>query len=167
MQWLAQNPGALAVALKYSPLPLAASQEIANAFTGNGIPPEVQQQIQEGQQLIQQQAQQIEQMKNDRSIEAAKVQSQHEREQSKSQIEGFKAETERAAKLKDGPQGDGGTEMLMKLMEQRFEAMEAARERDHDLIMQHLKNAGQIAAARVRADASSDQGIETNDEVGA
>jgi hypothetical protein len=52
MAGLARTRKAIAVALKYSPLPLSAAQELAEAMTDNGLPPEVQQQMQQGQQLI-------------------------------------------------------------------------------------------------------------------
>jgi LPS O-antigen subunit length determinant protein (WzzB/FepE family) len=58
-------------------------------------------------------------------------------------------------------------EMLKLQVEQQFEASENRAKEQFDLILQHLKNAGQIAAARVRADATSDAGIEKDNEVGA
>jgi len=162
---LAEKPAALAVALKYSPLPLGAAQELSQAMTGSGIPPEVQQQIQEGQQQIAQLTQENETLKADRSVDAEKL-----------KIEGFKAETERADKLRPEQGGDGGAselELLKLQIEQQdaerqrqFEASENRQKEQFDLLMQHLKNAGQIAASRVRADAAADSGIETGSEVG-
>jgi hypothetical protein len=147
-------PQALAVVLKYSPLPQAASQELAQAIGGQ-LPPEVQQQIQQGQQQIAQLTQENQQLKADRSVDQGKL-----------QIEGFKAQTDRAAKLKPEQQDGGQLDLILKAMEQRFDAMEAQRDRDNQILLQHLRNAGQIAASRVRADATADQGIETNSEVG-
>lgn len=169
MAGLAEKPGALAVALKYSPLPLSAVQELTAAMQTNGIPPELQQQIQEGQQQIAQLTQENEMLKADKSIEAAKLQAQSQKDQAKAQTDQFNAETDRVHKVGQlGGEGQDGSEFeILKLqMEQRFEAAEAARQRDHEALMQHLKNAGQIAASRVRADATADSNIETGSEVG-
>jgi hypothetical protein len=143
---------------------LAAAQELGEAMAGNGLPPEVQQQMDQGKQLIGQLQQENQQLKTDRSIEQAKV-------QGKNQVDQFNAQTDRIHKVGqlggDGGHDGGQLELLKMQIEQRFEASEAARQRDHEALMQHLKNAGQIAASRVRADATADQGIETNNEVGA
>jgi hypothetical protein len=169
MAGLANNPAAIAVALKYSPLPASAAQELSKAIAG-GLPPEVQQQMQQGQQMIADLTKENEALKADKSIEAAKVQQQAQKDGATAQVAQFSAETDRIHKVGQlgAGHGDGGEMEIFKLqMTQQFEALEAARQRDHEAIMQHLKNAGQIAASRVRADATSDPGIETNNEVGA
>jgi hypothetical protein len=171
MASLANNPAAIAVALKYSPLPLAAAQELGEAMAGNGLPPEVQQQMDQGKQLIQQLQQENTQLKTDRSIEVAKVQSQAQRDQQVNQVDQFNAQTDRIHKVGQLG-GDGGhdgdqLEILKLQMEQRFDAAEADRKRDHEILMQHLKNAGQIAASRVRADANGRPRYRNNNEVGA
>jgi hypothetical protein len=166
----AMSPQQQMVALKYSPLPSAAVADLTAAFQPQ-LPPEIQKQMADGQQQIKQLTDENTQLKADRSIEAAKVQTTAQRDSAKSQTEQFNAQTDRIHKVGqlggDGGHEDGQQEMLIKAMEQRFDAMESQRQRDHDLIMQHLKNAGQIAASRVRADATADPAIETNDEVGA
>jgi len=165
----ANNPKVMEVALKYSPLPLAAAKEFADAIGGGGLPPEVQQAMQQGQQQIAQLTQENQSLKADKSIEAAKVQQQGQKDAASAQTAQFQAETDRVHKVGqlggDG-QGDSELEILKLHMQQQFEAMEAARQRDHEALMQHLKNAGQIAASRVRAEATADQGIETSSEVG-
>lgn len=150
-------PQGIAIALKYSPLPQAAAQELSQVLAGPQIPPEVQQQMQEGQAEIQRLTQENEALKADKSAEQAKV-----------KIEGFKAETDRAHKLQPEQQQDGGSELeIIKMqIEQRFEASENRQREQFELLMQHLKNAGQIAASRVRAEATSNPGIENDDEVG-
>lgn len=156
---LANNPKAMSVALKYSPLPLSAAQELSEAI-GGGLPPEVQQMMQQGQQQIQQLTQENESLKADKQIKASEAQTKQ-----------FNAETDRIHKVGQlGAQhGDGGAsefEMLKMQMEQQFEASENRQREQFELMMQHLKNAGQIAASRVRGDATADQGVEMNNEVG-
>lgn len=171
MAGLASNPGALAVALKYSPLPLAAASELSAAMTGGGLPPEFQQQMDQGKQLIDKLTQENQQLKTDRQIEAAKVQTKAESDAHANQTKQFSAETDRIHKVGQLGSGGGGDsdqiEVLKLQMQQQFEASEARQQRQFDLMLQHLKNAGQIAASRVRADATANQGMETNDEVGA
>lgn len=69
---------AVPIALKYSPLPLSAAQElgqaIAGAAQGPQIPPEVQQLIQQGQERLQQLEQENQALKQDRAIDAGKLQ---------------------------------------------------------------------------------------------
>lgn len=161
VQGLASNPAAIGVLLKYSPLPSTAAQELTAAIQGGGVPPEIQQQMQQGMQRIQELEQENNQLKGD---QAAKM--------SKAQTDQFNAETDRIHKVgqlgaQGGDEGGSEVEMLKLAMEQRFEAAQAAQEQNFQLLLQHLKNAGQIAASRVRADATADQGIETDKEVGA
>lgn len=161
-------PQALQVALKYSPLPQAAAQELSEAL-GGGLPPEVQQMIQEGQQQIQQLTQENQNLKNDKTIEAAKVQSKAQADQASAQTEQFNAETDRIHKVAQLGAGGGGPTEIEIMLERFREEQDTTRQlmkQQHEIMMQHLKNAGQIAAARTRADATADQGIETNAEVG-
>lgn len=144
--------------LEYSPLPAAAVQKIQQAAGPSQAEQQLQQQLQEGQAAFAKLQQENEALKADRSLQGQKV-----------QIDGFKAETDRAAKLRpDAPQQDNSElELVKQAIEQRFEAERQERDQQFQLLMQHLKNAGQIAASRVRADSQSLQGIERDDEVGA
>jgi hypothetical protein len=75
-------PDAIAIALKYSPLPETAAKELGEAIQQaahggpqqGGIPPEMQQAIQQGQQQVQQLTQENAALKDRAQIDAAKVQ---------------------------------------------------------------------------------------------
>lgn len=141
---LAENPKAVGVALKYSPLPSAAAQELSEALGGGGIPPQVQQMIQQGQQVIQQQSEQIKQMQQDQSVKVAGAQTNQ-----------FKAETDRMAKL--GPD-DGMPEWFKVYAEQQ----EKERDRQLQLILQQMKDATSITVAEIGADAREDRSEQMN-----
>lgn len=169
---LAVNPKAVAVLLKYSPLPSAAAKELTAAITeGPQIPPELQQEIEQGKQLIAEQAKKIEQLESDKAIEAAKIQAKAQSDAAANQTDQFNAETDRIHKVGqlggDEDQGDGDkseVELLKQSIELRFEADAQERKQQHEVLMQHLKNLGQIAASRVRADATADAGIEASEQ---
>lgn len=163
------NPQLLAVALKYSPIPSGAVAEFTAAMQGPQLPPEVQQMIEEGKQTIAQQAQQIQQMQGDKSIEAAKVQTKAQADAQANQTDQFNAETDRIHKVGQlgamgAEQGPTEYEMLKLAMEQKFEAQQTATQQQFDLMLQHLKNLGSIASARVRAAPADDPGIEQREE---
>lgn len=70
-------PTAIPIALKYSPLPETAAKELGDAITEaageGGIPPEMQAMVQQGQARIAELEQENAALKQDRSIDAAKV----------------------------------------------------------------------------------------------
>lgn len=70
-------PNAVPIALKYSPLPESAAKElgdaIAQAGQGPQVPPELQQQIQQGQQKLQQLEQENQKLKADQTINMGKL----------------------------------------------------------------------------------------------
>jgi len=103
MGQLAANPKAIEVALRYSPLPAAAAQELSNAMTPSApsaIPPQLQAMIEQGQKAIAQLTQENAALKADRSIAMERA-----------QTERFEAETARMAAVhaaqarmvRDGP----------------------------------------------------------------
>ena len=73
-------PQAIPIALKYSPLPETAAKELGEAIAGAAgggegqIPPEVQEMIQQGQARIAELEQELAAVRQDKSIDAAKVQ---------------------------------------------------------------------------------------------
>jgi len=81
---IAKIPKALEIALKYSPLPQAAAQELSAALTPPAIPPQLQAMIEQGQTRIAQLAQENEALKADRSIAMERLRTDR-----------FEAETER------------------------------------------------------------------------
>ncbi len=69
-------PAAIPIALKYSPLPLSAAQELGEAIAGGGqpvVPPEVEAMIEQGRQRIAELEQRNAVLEQDRSIEAGKL----------------------------------------------------------------------------------------------
>jgi hypothetical protein len=70
-------PNVIKVALKYSPLPETAAKELGDALDasqqGPQIPPEVQKGIQDGQQKIAELEQENQQLRQDQTVEAAKI----------------------------------------------------------------------------------------------
>lgn len=139
---LAQNPAAVAVLLKYSPLPSSAAIELAEAIKGGGqpqIPPEVGQMIEQGKQEIAALQQQLETMKADKAIAA------HEAETRR-----MGAETDREHKLAQlGDQGkdDSGLQML----KMQFEQDREERKQQFDLIIQTMKDRTAVEVAEIGA----------------
>jgi hypothetical protein len=139
---LAQNPAAVAVLLKYSPLPSSAAIELADAIKGGGqpqIPPEVGQMIEQGKQEIASLQQQLEAMKADKTIAAHEAESRR-----------IGVETDREHKLAQlGDQGkdDSGLQML-KL---QFEQDREERKQQFDLIIQTMKDRTAVEVAEIGA----------------
>ena len=139
---LAQNPAAVAVLLKYSPLPSSAAIELAEAIKGGGqpqIPPEVGQMIEQGKQEIASLQQQLESMKADKQIAA------HEAETRR-----MGAETDREhklAQLGDEGKDDSGLQML----KMQFEQDREERKQQFDLIIQTMKDRTAVEVAEIGA----------------
>lgn len=105
-------PDAIAIALKYSPLPETAAKELGEAISqagqgGGGVPPEMQQAISQGQQQIQQLTQENAALKDKREIEQGNLQIK----QQQVGVAQADAETRRIAAM-SGAQNDQATTEL-------------------------------------------------------
>lgn len=107
-------PDAIGIALKYSPLPESAAKELGEAIAQaahpqqqGGVPPEMQQAIQQGQQQIQQLTQENAALKDKAQIDAAKVQV----DQQKVSVAQTDAETRRIAAMSGAQSAQDATEM--------------------------------------------------------
>jgi hypothetical protein len=124
---LAANPKAMAVALKYSPLPESAAQELAEAISEGaqggqgGIPPELQAMIDDGKKQIQDLSQQNQALRDDASIKAGEL-----------GVRQQDAETKRIKVLSDAHANQQGAEIdYMKLAHAMMEAQAARQEARH------------------------------------
>lgn len=119
-------PDAIAIALKYSPLPETAAKELGDAIAAaahggqqGGVPPEMQQAIQQGQQQIQQLTQENAALKDKAQNDAGKLQV----DQQKVSVAQADAETRRIAAMSGAETGHAQTELQQQSLQLDYQRL--------------------------------------------